>query len=469
MSRFFTFLLSITMSLAALAQVNTRELIRYENRIRGFWVHTPPGYDASQRLPLVINMHGFTMTGNQQMQYTRMNDHADAENYIAVYPDGINGRWATGAFFGIDHPYDDVGFLNAIVDLMTAKYNIDPTRTYSTGYSAGGFMSHSLACESSSRFAAIAPVAASINFPIFNTCNPPRKIPVSFFNGLADNVVSVTGFPDQFPPLDDIIRFWSNYDLCDPIIVEDTLPNTNITDNSRVTLTIYPPCEGSSEVRFYKILNGGHTWPGAAPGVFGNTNQDISANVEMWNFFQRFSIPEDLRVARPSAFTVTEVDEANFIINFAAVPGTAAYEVLVWDTAARTISRFQGVPPSISITVSDSSSLVALGVIAPSGYRDWTTFRGLRNGVFTGTANYLTGNGEPLLYPNPAGKYVYLNLENFSGKVSLFDLNGKKVFWENWQNRNGVTAVYTGFLDTGAYFLVLEGSRGVQTFKLLKQ
>ncbi len=44
---------------------------------------------------------------------------------------------------------------------------------------------------------------------------------------------------------------------------------------------------------FYKIYNGGHTWPGAGlPGYEneGNVTGDINANVEMWNFFKKYSL-----------------------------------------------------------------------------------------------------------------------------------------------------------------------------------
>jgi polyhydroxybutyrate depolymerase len=469
MNKYIPTLVLLLLASILSAQVNIRENLRFENKIRGFWVHTPPGYDGTQRLPLVINMHGFTMNGNQQLQYTQMNTRADAENFIVAYPDGIDGRWATGAFFGIEHPYDDVGFINTIVDMMTWKYNIDPVRTYATGYSAGGFMSLGLACSSSSRFAAVAPVAANMNFSIFNTCEPPRKLPVAFFNGLADNIVPVAGIPGQFPSLTDIIKFWSNNDLCDPVIVEDTLPNINTTDNSRATLTIYPPCAGSEEVRFYKLLNGGHTWPGAAPGPLGNTNQDISANAEMWNFFQNYQIPALLTISRPAPFTFTKIDDSNYDISFDAVPGAAYYEVQVWDSTAKTITRFFGFSSPISINVTDTTALVALGAASPSGYRDWTPFRKLNSAVPTNTVSFLSQGTSQTLFPNPSQDRVFLDLNRFSGTVSIYNLTGTRLFTEQWDNVSGIKSVQIGDLSTGTYLLTLENNEGRQVFRVVRQ
>jgi len=451
------------------AQTTSRVLIKYENKIRAFTVHTPPGYDGTERLPLVLNMHGFTMNGNQQMQYTGMNETSNLNNFIAVYPDGIDGRWATGAFFGIEHPYDDVGFLNTIVDYMTYSYNIDPLHSYTTGYSAGAFMSLGLACSSSSRFAAAAPVAGNMNYPILDSCSPDRKIPVAFFNGLADDIVPVTGFPGQFPPLADVIRFWSNNDQCDPVITEDTLPNTSLTDNSRVTLTIYPPCAGSGLVKFYKVLNGGHTWPGSDPGPLGNTNQDISANDIIWDFFTNYSIPENLTIDRPDPFTITSLGGNNYRISFAAVAGAASYEIQVWSPVDKVISKYFLSSTSKDIVITDTTALVAVGAIAPSGFKDWTIAQGLRAGIPSGNHSLFVEHALAKPYPNPVVDIFYIDLKRFSGTLSVYDIMGKLVYRETYINSSGKTQVNLKAIQAGMYFIQLENKQGKEVFKIVKQ
>ena len=39
----------------------------------------------------------------------------------------------------------------------------------------------------------------------------------------------------------------------------------------------------------YRIINGGHTWPGS-PILIGITNQDFNASAVIWNFFNQFSL-----------------------------------------------------------------------------------------------------------------------------------------------------------------------------------
>ena len=54
----------------------------------------------------------------------------------------------------------------------------------------------------------------------------------------------------------------------------------------------YQQCPNSNEVLFYKIINGGHTWPDGFVSIpaYGNTNRDISGTDEIWNFFNRYTL-----------------------------------------------------------------------------------------------------------------------------------------------------------------------------------
>ena len=51
---------------------------------------------------------------------------------------------------------DDVGFINAVVNDISANVGVDASRVYATGISNGGMMSYALACNTGT-FAAIGP------------------------------------------------------------------------------------------------------------------------------------------------------------------------------------------------------------------------------------------------------------------------------------------------------------------------
>ncbi|MFT5071902.1 MAG: hypothetical protein ACI8V8_001873, partial [Chitinophagales bacterium] len=64
-------------------------------------------------------------------------------------------------------------------------------------------------------------------------------------------------------------------------------PDVNTADNSTVERFTYANGDASSEVIFYKITGGGHTWPSAPIDIPGNnTNKDFNASTVIWEFFK---------------------------------------------------------------------------------------------------------------------------------------------------------------------------------------
>src|SRR5882672_10047955 len=142
-------------------------MIQVGSRDRTYRVHLP---HHSKHLPLVIALHGGSWQGAKMEVVSELDVTANRHDFIVVYPDSIGGdkpvdhRWADGrgtTKADVDG-VDDVAFVSALIDQLSAEYSIDLSRVYATGISNGGFMSHKLACELSDRIAAIAPVAATI-------------------------------------------------------------------------------------------------------------------------------------------------------------------------------------------------------------------------------------------------------------------------------------------------------------------
>jgi len=55
------------------------------------------------------------------------------------------------------------------------------------------------------------------------------------------------------------------------------------------------PCRDGGEVVLWKLAGAGHVWPGGLPDylprLLGPSTSLVDANVEMWRFFQRFTVP----------------------------------------------------------------------------------------------------------------------------------------------------------------------------------
>jgi polyhydroxybutyrate depolymerase len=287
----FPFLLLLCSRLVA----QTTETLMFDGLERSFIRYVPSGYTPGQQLPLVIVMHGFTQTAAGIMGYSNFNTLAETDNFIVIYPNGVNNAWNIFSTFPGASTADDVGFIHALIDLTIQDYGVNPARVYACGLSAGGFMSHRLACELSHKITAIASVAGTMTTGAFNACAPNRPVPVFQIHGTADAIVSYNGGLGN-KSVTEILNYWTATDTCAVPPAFTALPDL-INEGSTVEKYLWTPCAGNAAVQHYKIINGGHTWPGASFSGFGNTNMDFSATTEIWNFFKQFSLPQTTGVA----------------------------------------------------------------------------------------------------------------------------------------------------------------------------
>jgi len=251
-------------------------------------VFLPTNYTGTVNFSLVIYLHCYGWTALQGMNYTKLHNVADISDFIVVYPSSID-NWNSGIGDNPDWPtpnVDDVGFINAMIDTLSIHYSIDLERIYACGYSNGGFMSYKLACQLSHRIAAIASVGGVISSNTAANCNPLRAMPVLHIHGTEDPWVPINGTMGSHS-VDQTLSYWTNFNKCaeaNTTILQDL----DQTDGCTAEKISYTNCSYNSNVIYYKVINGGHTWPGADPPGYpaGNTNQDFNASVEIWNFFK---------------------------------------------------------------------------------------------------------------------------------------------------------------------------------------
>jgi len=270
----------------------------YDERERTFILTLPTAYAPGARLPLALNLHGAGGTGASHRAYTGFDATADANAMLVAYPDGVGRTWA--ALGETDELLDDVGFLAALIDVVDAEFGIDRQRVYAFGLSQGGFMSFRLACELADRVAAVGSVAGLMYNEVFATCAPVRPVPILLIHGTADPVVPYAG-TELFPGGRDVLQAWLVHNRCRRLPRVRPVPDTVTSDASRVVKFFTRRCAAGSEIGFYRVENGGHTWPGADTDLplVGATNQDIDANVEFATFFLRHQLPAEL-VAPPA-------------------------------------------------------------------------------------------------------------------------------------------------------------------------
>lgn len=262
----------------------------YSNGIyRTYRLYRPTIYTGATAVPLILNLHGYTSNSSAQQVYGNFMPIADTANFLVVHPQGTKD--------GSNQPYwnagistvgaNDILFLSQLIDSLKATYNIDNNCVYSTGMSNGGFMSNYLACNLS-KIAAIAGVTGTIFTNWYSSCNPGRPVPVMHIHGTADPTVPYAGNTTMIAA-DTLVKMWRVKNNCNSVPSFSNVPNINTTDGCTAEHYVYSGGNSGSSVEFYKILGGGHTWPGAA-FTTGVTCQDFNASVQIWRFFRKYKL-----------------------------------------------------------------------------------------------------------------------------------------------------------------------------------
>jgi polyhydroxybutyrate depolymerase len=281
----------------------TERIYRYDGKLtvdgreRTYTLNLPPSYYSGTSFPLIIAMHGGGGNSAQFESTTFLTDKANAAQFAVVYPNGTAGgqlalqTWNGGGCCGnaVAANIDDVNFMRQLITQLTTTYKLDAKRVYATGHSNGGIMSYRLACELSDRIAAIAPNAAASMTP---NCAPLRAVPVLHMHSKLDTNIPITGGVGtgiagvSFPSLATTMDLWANLDACQK-------PSVVTTNPGKYTHAVWSPCRATSTVELFLTEDGGHAWPGGAPGRSGSDTPStaIDANDLLLEFFQRHRLP----------------------------------------------------------------------------------------------------------------------------------------------------------------------------------
>jgi polyhydroxybutyrate depolymerase len=185
------------------------------------------------------------------------------------------GGWTVGS------TTDDVDYLSSLIDWAYNEYKIDRDRVYSTGMSNGGFMSYHLACNLSSKIAAVASVTGSMTPQTYNGCSPSHPTAILQIHGTADGVVPYYGnsISRAIPA---VMDYWDEYNDCDQESVSQ-IDDVN-GDGFGGLFYLYNQCLGDVNVRLFLMTNMGHEWP------TNNGQNDIIAANEIWYFLKQYDV-----------------------------------------------------------------------------------------------------------------------------------------------------------------------------------
>ena len=234
-------------------------------------VHVPAGYDSAVATPLIVLLHGYTLSGEGQDAYMGLSDLVDDYGFLMAAPDGTkengpdeNRFWNASRsccnFF--ESEVDDSTYLADLIDSIKGDYNVDDTRVFLVGHSNGGFMSYRMAHDHSDTIAAIVSLAGADQSEGRPT--PDDPVHVLQIHGTADTVINYAGGVFRggapHPGARESVEAWAAHNGCAKTGVDTgTFDLDGGLDGAETVVTRYASgCRPGGSAELWTITDGSH-------------------------------------------------------------------------------------------------------------------------------------------------------------------------------------------------------------------
>lgn len=267
--------------------VGAQEKARYEKHVvkmktgdREFYVYIPSTIKKDQKAPAVITFHGFKSDANGMRWLINSDKIADKYGYIMVYPNALNKSWNVGRGSGtLPSNTDDISFASAMVDVIKARFPVDPERIYAMGFSNGAQMVAAMACRVSGKLAAGGMVAHTMNI---QPCEPDHKMPIALIHGAKDPYAKFSGGGvGNIGSWQESVSFFRQ-------IHELKGDGSILFEKPTARCRNWLSGDKKPMVLGCVAFDGGHNWPGGVDfevEQFGKVNRDINATEVLFSFF----------------------------------------------------------------------------------------------------------------------------------------------------------------------------------------
>lgn len=232
-----------------------------DSGLRPWAMYRPNDVGVGERLPVLVMLHGMNADRFWMMGVADWQAKVADRRFIAVFPQGQNNAWNAGNCCPPSAgSSDDIGYLNDLLAVLSARPDVDPARISVGGFSNGAMMAYRFACDSTHPLAAVVAVAGSK----MSDCVPGAAVPTLHLHGASDDVVSYDGSPTVAGVV--LGRTWPNVDA----MVANYADSNGLCDNSA---TRTPATQLADRVTEYRYDCGGvdtvlhridgltHVWP----------------------------------------------------------------------------------------------------------------------------------------------------------------------------------------------------------------
>jgi polyhydroxybutyrate depolymerase len=151
---------------------------------------------------LIVDMHGYTMTGDSEDENTGMRALGQQHGYVVVQPTAPKDNLQFPSWNQVTH----APLVYQFMADLAAALPIDPKRVHAMGFSQGGGMTYRLLCQHADFFASGAPIGGLEGCEFSGQNTPSEEVDILQVHGRTDAVVS---FPNvAIPQRDAALAAW---------------------------------------------------------------------------------------------------------------------------------------------------------------------------------------------------------------------------------------------------------------------
>lgn len=280
--------------------------------------YVPAGVDGSTEVPLLVVLHGCTQSADDIKTGTRMNEVADENEFIVIYPEQSSSRhyrqcWQWFNDANTTRGNGEVAIIKGMVDRVKSNHTIDGNEVYAAGMSAGGAMVPNLVVEYADVFSA-AGVHSGLEYDVVESqsagvmamtqCNgrDPQQagtlaydrmeqagitseLPTIVFHGTDDYTVYPCNgeqATDQAIQTNDLVATGSDDDSIDHTADETY---SDCSTPKCVDVSEYHDSDGNSVVEHWVVDGMAHAWSGGNSSGSYTDPEGPDASRAMWAFF----------------------------------------------------------------------------------------------------------------------------------------------------------------------------------------
>ncbi|MBR5774162.1 MAG: PHB depolymerase family esterase [Clostridia bacterium] len=264
-----------------------------------YTLYIPASYNSNKKTPLIMALHGGlqgtgAIDGPRTLfaDFIGLNEYADEHGFMVIYP----RQSTSNHFYGIDYwswfsnqdrTSDEPKALYDILCEVKDEYNVDESKTYICGFSAGAAMAEIMAVTYPEVFAGCASVAGvpykacgAVDSVVVQTNGPTKtneELAQEIITAMGDKaraskLLVINGTADVMVNTANSAAMASSWTIAMEKIDSNVKSNGKSNEavgNNNVSYkkTVYASLNGEEICTHYEIENMGHLWPGAKVGV----------------------------------------------------------------------------------------------------------------------------------------------------------------------------------------------------------